>query len=132
MRARARWAAAAGAAAAFLLAGYTAVTESMPVLHIYDGYWMLFGAAMGVVLAAPFVWSWARDKSLPAVVIVAVLGCWLPIVWLALRRHTPVMQRMKGAWYLMGGDVVAAAIPVGVAFLWMALRPPGPGKQLKL
>jgi hypothetical protein len=127
-----RSAAAAGAAAAFLLAGYTAVTESMPVLHIYDGYWMLLGAAVAVGLVAPFVWSWTRERSLPAVVIVAVVGCWLPIVWLALRRHTPVMQRIEGAWYLMGGDVVAAAIPVGVACLWFLLRRPDPGKQIQL
>jgi hypothetical protein len=42
------------------------------------------------------------------------------------------MQRIKGAWYLMGGDVVAAAIPVGVACLWFLLRRPDPGKQIQL
>ena len=132
MRLSARWAAGVGAAAAFLLAGYTAVTESMPELRIYDGYWMLLGAAVGVGVAAPLVWSWTRERSLPAVVLVAVAGCWLPIVWLAIRRHTPVMQRLKGAWYLMGGDVIAAAVPVGVACLWLALRAPDPERQLKL
>jgi hypothetical protein len=42
------------------------------------------------------------------------------------------MQRLKGAWYLMGGDVIAAAVPVGVACLWLALRAPDPERQLKL
>jgi hypothetical protein len=125
-----RWAAAAGAAAAFALAGYTSATESMPELRIYDGYWMLLGAAVAVALTAPLVWSYRRERSLLVVVVAAVVGCWLPIVWFALRRHTPIMERILGAWYLMGGDVVAAAIPVGVACLWLALRPEK-GEQLE-
>lgn len=125
-----RVAAGAGAAGALGLAVYTAVTESMPQLRIYDGYWMLVGAAVAVALAAPLVWSWRREWSLGVVVAAAVVGCWLPIVWLALRRHSAVIPRMKGTWYLMGGDVVAAAIPVGVACLWMALRRPDPDKQI--
>ena len=125
-----RVAAGAGAVGALGLAVYTAVTESMPQLRIYDGYWMLVGAAVAVALAAPLVWSWRREWSLGVVVAAAVVGCWLPIVWLALRRHSAVIPRMKGTWYLMGGDVVAAAIPVGVACLWMALRRPDPDKQI--
>jgi hypothetical protein len=125
-----RWAAAAGAAAAFLLAWYTSATESMPTLRIYDGYWMLLGAGVAVGLVAPLVWSWRRQWSLLAVVAAAALGSWLPIVWLALRRHTPIMDRVRGAWYLMGGDMVAAAIPVGVACLWLALRGRGPGNEM--
>ena len=128
--ARRRAFAGTGAAAAFLLAGYTAVSESMPELRIYDGYWMLLGAVVAVGLVAPFVWSWTRERSLPTVIIVAAVGSWLPIIWLALRRGTPVMQRMKGTWHLMGGDVMAAALPVGVACLWMALRAPDSTKQL--
>ncbi len=119
-----RWAPAAGAAAAFLLSGYTAVTESMPELRIYDGYRMMLGAALAVGAVAPVVWRWRRERSLPVVVVASILGCWLPIVWLALRRHTPIVERVLGAWYLMGGDVVGAAMPVGVACLWMALRGP--------
>jgi hypothetical protein len=125
-----RWAAAAGAAAAFLLAWYTSATESMPTLRIYDGYWMLLGAGVAVGLVAPLVWSWRRQWSLLAVVAAAAIGCWLPIVWFALRRHTPIMDRVRGAWYLMGGDVVAAAIPVGVACLWLALRGAGGAKEI--
>jgi hypothetical protein len=121
-----KWVAAAGAAAAFLIAGYSAVTESMPELRIYDGYRMVLGAALAVGATAPFVWRWRRQRSLAVVIVASILGCWLPIVWLAVRRHTPVMERLRGTWYLMGGDVVGAAIPVGVACLWLAIRGPDP------
>lgn len=126
-----RWGAALGAGAAFLLAGYTSASESMPELRIYDGYWMLLGAAVAVTLVAPLIWPWRRERSLLAVVVAAMVGTWMPIVWFALRRHTPVMERILGAWYLMGGDVVAAAIPVGVACLWLALRGSGPGERIE-
>ena len=122
MSSRGRWGAAAGAGAAFLLAGYTSVSESMPELRIYDGYWMLLGAAVAVTLVAPLIWSWRRERSLLVIVVAAMAGTWVPIVWFALRRHTPILERRLGAWYLMGGDVVAAAIPVGMACLWLALR----------
>ena len=125
-------AAAAGAVGSLGLAVYTAVTESMPALRIYDGYWMLLGAAVAVALVAPVVWSWRREWSLGVVVAAAVVGCWLPIGWLALRRHSEIIPRMKGTWYLMGGDVLAAAIPVAVACLWMALRRPDPDRQIRL
>jgi hypothetical protein len=124
-----RWAAAAGAAAAFLLGGHSAVTESMPELHIYDGYRMILGVALAVGAVAPLVWRWRRERSLPVVVVASILGCWLPIVWLAVKRHTPVMERVMGAWYLMGGDVVGTALPVGVACLWLAIRGPDPPRQ---
>jgi hypothetical protein len=121
-----KWVPAAGAAAAFLLSGYSAVTESMPELHIYDGYRMMLGAALAVGVAAPVVRHWRRERSLAIVIVASILGCWLPIVWLAVRRHTPVMERILGTWYLAGGDVVGAAIPVGVACLWLAIRGPDP------
>jgi hypothetical protein len=124
-----RWVPAAGAAAAFLLAGYSAVTESMPELRIYDGYRMILGAVLAVGVVAPFVWRWRRERSLAMVIVASIVGCWLPIVWLAVRRGTPVIKRILGAWYLMGGDVVAGAIPVGVACLWLVLRGPGPARQ---
>jgi hypothetical protein len=101
----------------------------MPELRIYDGYRMILGAALAVGVVAPFVWRWRRERSLAIVIVASIVGCWLPIVWLAVRRHTPVLKRILGAWYLMGGDVVAAAIPVGVACLWLALRGPGPTRQ---
>lgn len=126
-RTPARLAAAVAATLAFLLAGYTSVAESMPQLRVYDGYWMLLGAAVAVTVAVPLVWRWPRERSLPAVVALAVLGSWAPIAWLALRGHMPLIPRLKGTWYLMGGDVIGTAIPVGVACLWFALRGPGPG-----
>ncbi|HEX6615436.1 MAG TPA: hypothetical protein VF046_03955 [Gemmatimonadales bacterium] len=126
-----RVAAGAGAVGALGLAVYTAVTESMPELRIYDGYWMLLGAAVAVAVVAPLVWSWRREWSLGVVVAAAVVGCWLPIVWLAMRRGSQVMPRIEGTWHLMGGDVVAAAVPVGVACLWMALRDADPDRQLR-
>jgi hypothetical protein len=124
-----RWVPGAGAAAAFLLAGYSAVTESMPELRIYDGYRMILGAVLAVGVVAPFVWRWRRERSLAIVIVASIVGCWLPIVWLAVRRGTPIIKRILGAWYLMGGDVVAGAIPVGVACLWLVLRGPSPTRQ---
>jgi hypothetical protein len=59
-------------------------------------------------------------------VLAAILGSWLPIVWLAHRGHVPLLPRLKGAWFLMGADVIGAAIPVGAACLWIALREPDP------
>ena len=117
-----RWAAVGGAVGAFSLAGYSAVTESMPEFRIYDGYRMLGGALIAVGLVAPWVWRWRRERSLGVVVVASLVGCWLPIIWAALRRHTPIMDRVRGSWYLTGGDVVATAIPVGVACLWFALH----------
>jgi hypothetical protein len=125
-------AATAGAVGSLGLAVYTAFTESMPELRIYDGYLMLLGAAVAVALVAPVVWSWRRESSLGVVVAAAVVGCWAPILLQAVRRGSEIGARIKGAWYLMGGDVVAAAVPVGVACLWMALREADPDRQLRL
>ena len=125
-RASARVAALLGAVLALVLAARTAAVESMPEFHAYDGYWMLLGAAIAVAGVAPLVWRWPRQRSLPAIVLAAILGSWLPIVWLAYRGHVPLLPRLKGAWFLMGADVIGAAIPVGAACLWMALREPDP------
>jgi hypothetical protein len=124
-RAHARLAAAAGAAASFGLAVYTSAVESMPELRIYDGYWMLLGAAIAVAVAAPLVWRLRREISLPIVVGAAILGSWAPLVFFAVRRHMNIIERLEGARYLMAADVVSAAIAVGVACLWLALREPG-------
>ncbi len=125
-RASARVAALLGAVLALVLAARTAAVESMPEFHAYDGYWMLLGAAIAVAGVAPLVWRWPRQRSLPAIVLAAILGSWLPIVWLAHRGHVPLLPRLKGAWFLMGADVIGAAIPVGAACLWIALREPDP------
>jgi hypothetical protein len=118
----ARLCAALAALGAFGWAGYTSAVESLPELGIYDGFWMILGAGLAVLLAAPWVWSWRRERSLPVVVAAAVAGCWIPLVVLALRQHAPIVARLRGAWILMGADVVGAAIPVGMACLWLALR----------
>jgi hypothetical protein len=125
-RTSARAAALLGAVLALVLAARTAAVESMPEFHAYDGYWMLLGAGIAVAGLAPFVWRWPRQRSLPAIVLAAILGSWLPIVWLAHRGHVPLLPRLKGAWFLMGADVIGAAIPVGAACLWMVLREPDP------
>jgi hypothetical protein len=115
---------AAGAALAFALAGYVAVTESMPQFGIYDGVWMMAGAAVATTAAGSVAWRWSRERSLALVVPAAVIGAWTPIVWLGLRGSLDLLPRLRGTWWVMGGDVVSAAVPVGVACLWMALRPP--------
>jgi hypothetical protein len=113
-----------GAGLALALAVYTARVESMPEFHAYDGWWMLLGAAVAVAVLAPLVWRWPRQRSLLVIVLAAALGSWLPFVWLAHRGHVPLLPRLKGAWFLMGADVIGAVIPVGVACLWIALREP--------
>jgi hypothetical protein len=106
------------------LAVYTARVESMPEFHAYDGWWMLLGATVAVTVVAPLVWRWPRQRSLPVIVLAAALGSWLPFVWLAHRGHVPLLPRIKGAWFLMGADVIGAVIPVVVACLWIALKEP--------
>lgn len=123
-RAHARRLAALGAGVALLLVIYTARVQSMPEFHAYDGWWMLLGALVALALVAPLVWRWPRQRSLPVTMLAAVVGSWLPFVWLAHRGHVPLWPRVKGAWWLMGADVIGAAIPVGVACLWFALREP--------
>jgi hypothetical protein len=98
----------------------------MPEFHAYDGWWMLLGSAVAACVVAPLVWRWSRQRSLLAMVLAAVVGCWLPFVWLAHRGHIALWPRLKGAWFLMGADVIGAAVPVGVACLWLALRAPDP------
>jgi hypothetical protein len=125
-RTPARVAAAVGALAAFSLAGYVSAAEAMPEYGIYDGFWMLLGASMALIPTAALVRRWPRERSLPAVVAAAAIGMWVPIVYLALREHIGILPRLRGAWHLMGGDVVSAAVPAGVACLWFAVRGPGP------
>ena len=113
-------------AAALLFAGFVAYTQSMPAFGVYDGVWMLLWATLAVAAVAPFVWRWPRERSLAAVTLAAVVGCWAPIVVSALRHQIPILARLKGAWVLAGGGVVGLAAPLGFACLWLAIREHGP------
>jgi hypothetical protein len=114
----------AGFAAATVLgiAVYTAVVQAEPALRLYDGYWMLGGAAVAVGGVAPVVWRWGRERALVAVSAAAALGAWLPLVVLAWRARIPVAARLKGAVFLSSADVIGVALPVGIALAWLALR----------
>jgi hypothetical protein len=112
------------AAAALGLAGYTGYSQSMPSLHIYDGLWMVLGGTLAVMLVAPIVWSWSRERSLTAIGLAAFLGAWLPLVILAVRQDLPIWARIRGAWVLTGADIVGTAFPIGIVCLWFALRAP--------
>ncbi|HEY7635713.1 MAG TPA: hypothetical protein VH763_09220 [Gemmatimonadales bacterium] len=124
------------AAAALGLAAYTAYSQSLPLLHIYDGVWMFLGGALAVALVAPLAWSWSRERSLVAIGLAALAGTWLPLVVLALRQHVPIWARIRGAWVLTGADIVGTALPIGMVCLWFALRDPtvrsaGPARLLE-
>lgn len=121
-RAAGRRLSAAIGSASLLLAGYVASTQAMPEFGVYDGAWMLFWSTAAVVVIAPFVWRWPRERSLAAVAVVAFVGCWAPILISALRHQIPVMARLKGSWVLAGGGIVGLAAPLGFACLWLAIR----------
>jgi hypothetical protein len=121
-RAAGRRLAAAAGLGALGLAAYVAWSESIPELRVYDGLWMLLWGTIAVGVLAPLVWRWPRERSLLAVVVTAVIGCWAPLVASALRQGIPVMARLKGSWMLAGAGVVGLAAPVGFACLWLALR----------
>lgn len=121
-RAAGRRLSAAVGAASLVLAGYVAWAEAMPAFGVYDGGWMLLGSAAAVAAAAPFISRWTRERSLAAVAVAALVGCWAPIVISALRHQIPVMARLKGAWVLAGGGIVGLAAPLGFVCLWLAIR----------
>ncbi|HEY8258644.1 MAG TPA: hypothetical protein VIG08_13390 [Gemmatimonadales bacterium] len=114
---------AAGAgAASLLLAIFVAHSQSIPALGVYDGGWMLLWGTIAVVTVAPVVWRWRRERSVAAVAIAALVGCWMPIVISALRHQIPIMARLKGSWILAGAGVVGVAVPLGFVCLWLAIR----------
>jgi hypothetical protein len=114
--------AALAAVALFTWAGWTASHESMPEFRVYDGFWMMLWATVAVILVAPLVWRWPRDRSLAVIVLAAAVGCFLPLAISAYRHHMPLMVRVRGAWRMAGADLVAPAVVVGFACLWLALR----------
>ena len=117
----------AGVAAlvAFAWAGWAAHTSSIPELRVYDGYWMMLGAAVAVGVIAPLIWRWPRERSLVAVAIATVLGCVVPLAISALRLKIPLMARFRGSWLLGGAAAVGPALVLGFLFLWFALREHG-------
>jgi hypothetical protein len=117
------------ALAAFLWAAKSAHDSSMPELNVYDGYWMMLGAALMVGLVAPLVWRWPRERSLLVVVIAAVAGSLLPLVISALRHGIPITARLRGSWMLAGADVVGPSVIVGFMCLWLAVRDEAPARQ---
>jgi hypothetical protein len=97
-------------------------TSAMPEFRIYDGYWMILGATVTVLVVAPLVWRWPRELSLIAIAAAAVIGCVAPLVVSALRRGMPVVVRLRGSWVLGGADLVGPALVIGFAALWFAVR----------
>jgi hypothetical protein len=118
-----------GAAAAFLWAGRSAQSGSMPEFKVYDGFWMMLGAAIAVALVAPLVWRWPRERSLLVVVMAAVLGSIIPLAISAVTHGLPLMARLRGSWMLAGADMVGPALVIGFVCLWLALRDEVPGRR---
>ena len=118
-----------GAAAAFLWAARSAQNASMPEFKVYDGFWMMLGAAVAVVLVAPLVWRWPRERSLLVVVMAAVLGSIIPLAVSAMTHGLPLMARLRGSWMLAGANVVGPALVIGFVCLWLALRDEVPGRR---
>jgi hypothetical protein len=114
-----------GAVAAFAWAGWAAQESSIPRLRVYDGFWMMLGAAVAVILVAPLVWRWPRERSLVAIAIACGLGSFIPLVISALRFHMPIMARLRGSWILGGADAVGPALVIGFVCLWFAVRKHG-------
>jgi hypothetical protein len=114
----------AGAAAVLILglAVWTAFTETVPELRLYDGWWMIGGAAVTVALSLPLIWKWRRERALAVIAGGAAIGAWVPLVILAIRAGIPIGVRLKGAIFFSNADVMGVALPVGAALAWLALR----------
>lgn len=117
-----RWVASVAAITAFGWAAWAAQTSSMPEFKVYDGYWMILGAAGAVALVAPFVWRWPRERSLIVVGLASASGSTAPLVISAARHHVPILARLRGSWMLAGADLVGPALLIGFICLWFALR----------
>lgn len=114
--------AALAAVAAFGCAGWAARASSIPQVGIYDGFWMILGATLTVVMVAPVVWRWPRERSLLAIALASVLGSVVPLGISAMRHHLPLMARLRGSWMLGGAEAVGPALVVGFVCLWFAIR----------
>ena len=117
--------AAAIALAAFACAGWAAHTSSFPAVKVYDGYWMMLGAAIGMIVVGPLVWRWPRERSLVAIGVTTVVGCVTPLAISAFRHQIPLLARLRGSWLIGGADLVGPALVIGCLALWFALREHG-------
>ena len=109
----------------FVLAGWEAHRSAIPFVKVYDGYWMILGAAIGMALVGPLVWGWSRERSLVAIPVTAAVGSVAPLIISAVRHHIPLTARLRGAWVIGGADVVGPALVIGCMCLWFALREHG-------
>lgn len=128
-RAIGRLVAALAASAAFLWAARAAGDASMPEFKVYDGFWMMLGAAIAVALVAPVIWRWPRERSLPVIVVASIVGSVVPLAISAITHGLPLMARLRGSWMMAGADLVGPAIVIGFACLWFALRDEVPGRR---
>jgi hypothetical protein len=110
------------ALAAFAWAGWAAHANAMPELRVFDGYRMILGAILAVLVVAPFIWGWRRDRSLFVVALAAAIGSVVPLIISAITHHVPIMARLRGARILGGADLVAPALVIGFVCLWLSLR----------
>ena len=117
--------AAIGALITLAWAVWAARESAIPEWRVYDGFWMIVGAATTVILTAPLVWRWPREASLVAIAIATVLGSMVPLGLSAFRQHIPLMARLRGAWVLGGADMVGPALVIGFLCLWFAVRKHG-------
>jgi hypothetical protein len=120
--------AACAALAAFGWAGWAAHDNAMPELRVFDGYRMILGAAVAVLLVAPLVWRWRRERSLLVISLAAAAGSLAPLVASAIQHNMPIMARLRGSWRLAGAGLVGPAVVMGFAFLWLAIRESKPVK----
>ena len=80
---------------------------------------------MAVIVTAPLVWRWPRERSLVAIAVATVLGSMVPLGLSALRQHIPLMARLRGAFVLGGADAVGPPLVIGFLCLWFAVRKHG-------
>ena len=120
-----------GALVAFTWAAWAARQSAIPELRVYDGFWMILGAAVAVILTAPLVWRWPRERSVVAIAIVTVLGSVVPLALSTVRLHIPIVARLRGSWVMGGADAVGPALVIGFVCLWFAVRKHGPERRLE-
>jgi hypothetical protein len=113
------------ALASFICAAREAHNSSIPQIGVFDGFWMMLGATVAMLVVGPLVWRWPRERSLVAVALASVLGSVVPLAISAARHHMPLTARLRGSWVIGGADVVGPALVIGFVCLWFALREHG-------